>query len=116
TPSSTADHGGRAVVGPMSSATSFAEARWHNRPWQGPIVTVVYLFDSSSESKPSAAARFRSFVVTSSQMQTKHLSPPSPGSGAGTEQPSPVTEPDASMPSGRAVGKKIPRERSNSIF
>ena len=44
-------------------------------PWHGPIVTVVYRFDSSIESKPSSIAYFRSFVVWSSQKQTKHLSP-----------------------------------------
>ena len=42
-------------------------------PLAGPIVTVVYRFASSIESNPSAIARFTSFVVTSSQMQTKHF-------------------------------------------
>ena len=49
TPSGTAAHGGRAVVRPTSAVvpaglrapSSRADASWHMRPWQGPIVTVV---------------------------------------------------------------------------
>ena len=75
-------YGGRAVVVPIvfsSRPVVFAYTRieltWQSRPWHGPIVTVVYRFESSIESKPSAIAYFRSLVVWSSQKQTKHLSP-----------------------------------------
>ena len=61
----------------LAGVATRIEGTWHRRPWQGPIVTVVYRFLASSiESKPSAIARLRSLSVTSSQTQTKHLSLP----------------------------------------
>ncbi len=121
-PSSTGDQGGRAVVVPIAASyMRFSCAytrmldRWQSFPWHGPIVVVVYRFASSIESKPSPMARFMSFVVTSSQMQTKHLPLPGyAGSGAMRERPSPVTLPTASMPSGSSVGRKTPSASSNS--
>ncbi len=56
-----------------------------------------------------------SFVVTSSQMHTKHLPLPGyAGSGAIFERPSPVTAPTASTPSGSSVGTKTPSPSSYS--
>ena len=81
------------------------------------MVTVVYRFESSIESKPSEIARETSFVVTSSQTQTKHLAWPfrsGDRNGLTVEQPSPVTAPTASTPSGSAVGTKMPRGASYS--
>ena len=76
---------------------------WQSRPWHGPIVTVVYRFESSIESKPSAIAYLRSFVVWSSQKQTKHLSPRWSRIGLGTagSPTSPVTAPTASTCGGQ---------------
>ena len=52
----------------------------------------MYRLASSIESSPSPIARFMSFVVTSSQMHTKHLPLPGyDGSGAIFGRPSPVT-------------------------
>ena len=81
------------------------------------MVTVVYRFESSIESKPSATARATSFVVTSSHTQTKHLSchfRPEDRKGLAAAQPSPVTEPTASTPAGRSLGTKIARDGSYS--
>ena len=123
TPSETGDHGGRAVVVPISAssrpvscAIRRIDCRWQNRPWHGPIVTVVYRLASSSESNPSATARRMSFVVTSSQTQTKHLSAPSPSEAGGTLAApiSPVTDPTAVTFGGRSRGTKIPRSGSYS--
>ena len=56
-----------------------------------------------------------SFVVTSSQRQTKHFPLPGyAGSGAILDRPSPVTLPTASMPSGISVGTKTPSVSSYS--
>ena len=70
-------YGGRHTVVPISAMeTPLASARTDaaltvsNLPWEGPMVTVVYLFMSSMESKPSFEAWTRSFEDTSSEKST----------------------------------------------
>ena len=69
--------GGRHTVVPISaidtwlaSANTAAALTVSNLPWDGPIVTVVYRFMSSMESKPSLEAWMRSFEETSSEKST----------------------------------------------
>ena len=38
----------------VSRASRRIAATWQSFPWHGPMVTVVYRLDSSSESNPSA--------------------------------------------------------------
>ena len=60
--------GGRSSV--FRAAANAARCRPHIAPWHGPIVAVVYRFESSDERYPSAQARSRSATDTSSQRHT----------------------------------------------
>ena len=76
-PNEIGEYGGRHTVVPMSAmSTPFASASTEaaltvsSLPWDGPMVTVVYRFMSSMESKPSLEAWTRSLDETSSEKST----------------------------------------------
>ena len=55
---------------PLASASMAAALTVSSFPWAGPMVTVVYRFISSMESKPSLEAWSRSLDETSSEKST----------------------------------------------
>ena len=68
---------------PSSSRRPGSSSAWQSRPWHGPIVTVVYRLDELDRVEALLDRVLRSFVVWSSQKQTKHLSPWWPRTAAG---------------------------------